>query len=81
MRVADFPPSQYFAVFVSNADEGRFTIGLLLTYVEQAILVYGDVVRPTHACPHANELAIGREYLDTPVGSVTDINLSIGVYQ
>jgi hypothetical protein len=42
----------------------------LLGDVEIAILAAGDVVRPAHAGPHAEEVAIRREYLDALVGRV-----------
>src|SRR5262249_21191528 len=77
VRVADLPAGKHRPVAIANADKRRRPVGLLLGYVKHAILVPGDIVRPAHASPHADELSVGRENLHASIGAVADVDLPI----
>src|SRR5580700_10956096 len=64
---------------IADADLRGLAAVFLLGDVEIAILAAGDVVRPAHAGPHAEEVAIRREYLDALVGPVGDVELAVRV--
>src|SRR5262249_2456390 len=81
MGMARPPARQHGAVAIANADIRWLTVGLLLTDVKHAIFVPGDVVRPTHASPHADKLPVGRENLHAPVGTVADVDFAVRVDQ
>src|SRR5215472_7891105 len=58
---------------IADADISGLAVVFLLGDVEIAVLAAGDVVRPAHAGPLAEEVALRREYLDAlvrPIGHI-----------
>src|SRR5262249_1643205 len=75
--MADLPAGKHCPVAIANADKWRRPGALLLADVKHTIFVSGDVVRPAHARPHADELSVGGEYLHASIGAVADVDLPI----
>src|SRR5262249_7918695 len=75
--VADLPAGEHCPFAIANTDKRWRPVGLLLADVKHAILVSGDVIWPTHASPHTDELSVGRENLHAAIGAVADIDLPI----
>src|SRR5437764_623358 len=71
--VPGFHAGQHVSLSVPDANMGGSAILFLLGDVEIAVLAAGDVVRPAHAGPLAEELALRREDLDALVRSVGDV--------
>src|SRR5207244_7445237 len=65
--VATFHAGEHISLSIADADIGGLAIVLLLGDVEIAVPAAGDVVRAPHAGPLAEEVAVGREYLDALV--------------
>ena len=64
---------------IAYADIRRLVAVFLLGDGECAVVAAGDVVRAAHAGPHAEEIAVGGEYLDALVGAIGDVELAVGV--
>src|SRR5207302_11519950 len=52
---------EHISLSIADADLRRLAAVFLLGDVEIAVLAAGDVVRPAHAGPHAEEVAVRRE--------------------
>src|SRR5437870_1237885 len=70
---------EHVTLRVADADLRRFAVVLLLGDVEIAVLAAADVVRPAHAGPLAEKLALRREDLDALVRAVGDVELAVVV--
>src|SRR5579862_7538851 len=70
---------QHRSIGVADADLRGLAVDFLLGDVEIAVLAAGDVVGAPHAGPHAEEVAVGREYLDAFIRPVGDVELAVGV--
>src|SRR5262245_44295781 len=77
--VADLPAGDHRPIAIANADKRRRSVGLLLADVKHAILVSGNIVRPAHTSPHADELPVGRENLHASISAVADVDLAIWI--
>src|SRR5258708_6880480 len=67
------------SVRIADADLRRLAVVFLLGNVVIAVLAPRDVVRPAHAGPHAEVVAVRREYLDALVRPVGDVELALRV--
>src|SRR6266851_7374836 len=70
---------EHRSVRVAYADLRGLVAVFLLGNVEIAVLAARDVVRPAHAGPHAEEVALRREYLDALVRSIGHVKLAVRV--
>ena len=78
MGVADRPAGEHRPCAIANAGKCRLTVGFLLNDVKDAVPVPGNIVRPAHARPHADESAVAGKNLHAPVAAVADVELFIG---
>src|SRR5712671_1757993 len=67
------------SVRIADADLRGLAAVFLLGNIEIAVLAARDVVRPAHAGPHAEEVAVRREYLDALVRSIGHVELAVRV--
>src|SRR3984893_13916331 len=70
---------QDISVRIADAALPGLAVVFLLGNVVIAVLASRDVVRPAHAGPLAQVVAVRREYLDALVRPVGDVELALGV--
>jgi hypothetical protein len=68
---------EHRSLSIAYADVGGLVAVFRLCNVEIAVLAAGDVVRPAHAGPHVEEVAVGREYLGALVRSIGHVELAV----
>src|SRR5439155_15496427 len=67
---------EHRSLSIAYADLRRVVAVFLLGNVEIAVLAASDVVRTAHAGPHAEKVAVGREFLDSLVRSIGHIEFA-----
>src|SRR5712691_4097616 len=67
---------EHISLSIADADLRGLAVVFLLGNVEIAVLAAGDVVGAAHAGPHAEVVAVRREYLDALVRPVGDVELA-----
>src|ERR1019366_1529813 len=70
---------EHLAVRIAYADISGFATVFLLRDIVIAVLPARDIIRAAHAGPHAEEVAVGREYLDALVRPIGHVELALGV--
>src|ERR1017187_5267463 len=70
---------EHFSPRIADADVRGFVAVFLLGNGERAVLAARDVVRPAHAGPHAEEVAVGGKNLDALVRPVGDVELAVRI--